>query len=141
MTRVQFEFVPLEDNLEAGPEAGVIEHPPMGFPPTDVCTTSASPPSCTPNPGTETFTFAGDGDIWGFVNGHLAVDLGRLHAPALKVVDLAASTDSLGLTAGSTYNLDLFHAGPNYESNFRIDTQLSFAERTRPSSKWVGRTR
>ena len=77
--------------------------------------------------GTETFTFTGDDDIWVFINGHLAVDLGGLHAPAMKIVDLAASAASLGLSVGSTYDLDLFHAERHdYESNFRIDTNLSF---------------
>jgi fibro-slime domain-containing protein len=77
--------------------------------------------------GSETFTFRGDDDIWVFINGHLAVDLGGLHKAAEKVVDLAASAGTLSITPGGTYNLDLFHAERHdYDSNFRIDTNLSF---------------
>lgn len=77
--------------------------------------------------GTETFKFTGDDDIWVFLNGHLAVDLGGLHASAIGQVNLANKAEAFGMVVGGTYNLDFFHAERHdYDSNFRIDTDLSF---------------
>ncbi len=77
--------------------------------------------------GGETFTFIGDDDVWVFINGHLAVDLGGLHPPGTQAVNLDASAATFGIAKGTTYNLDLFHAERHDPgSNFRIDTNLSF---------------
>jgi len=62
-----------------------------------------------------------------FINGKLAVDLGGLHLPATRVVDLDAEAATFGIIVGNTYNLDLFHAERHDPgSHFRIDTNLSF---------------
>jgi fibro-slime domain-containing protein len=75
--------------------------------------------------GSETFSFIGDDDVWVFVNGKLAMDLGGLHTEAQAVVNL----DSLGLTVGNEYALDLFHAERHTtQSNFRIDTNFAFTD-------------
>jgi fibro-slime domain-containing protein len=77
--------------------------------------------------GGETFTFTGDDDVWVFINNHLAVDVGGLHPPESKSVNLDASAAQLGITKGSVYNLDLFHAERHTpQSTFRVDTNLSF---------------
>ena len=77
--------------------------------------------------GGETFTFTGDDDLWVFINGKLAIDLGGLHPQVSKTIDLDASSAVLGIAKGSNYPLDLFHAERHTAaSNFRVDTNFSF---------------
>jgi fibro-slime domain-containing protein len=54
----------------------------------------------------QTFAFGGDDDIWVFINRKLVIDLGGVHAAEPAFVSL----DSLSLTAGNTYDFDLFFA-------------------------------
>ena len=73
--------------------------------------------------GGETFSFTGDDDLWVFINGSLAIDLGGLHQPASGSVSL----DTLGLTKGTEYDIELFNAERHSTgSNFRVDTNLAF---------------
>lgn len=79
--------------------------------------------------GGETFTFDGDDDVWVFVNGKLAVDVGGLHPAKSGSVSLDASATELEITPGQVYALDLFHAERHTPaSTFRIDTNLSFVD-------------
>lgn len=79
--------------------------------------------------GGETFTFIGDDDVWVFINGKLALDLGGLHPTERGDVDLDAQAEALGLTRGEIYPLDLFHAERHRTaSRFRIDTNLAFVD-------------
>ncbi len=70
----------------------------------------------------QVFKFTGDDDVWVFIDGRLAVDLGGLHPKREQFLDL----DRLDwLQDGKTHTLDIFHAERRYSgSNFRIETTL-----------------
>jgi len=79
--------------------------------------------------GGEKFGFTGDDDLWVFLNGKLAIDLGGVHPALNGTVDLDASAAELGIFKGGTYALDLFHAERHTTaSHFRIDTTLTLVD-------------
>ncbi len=77
----------------------------------------------------QVFKFSGDDDLWIFVNGRLALDMGGLHSRFNGSIDFDAQAADLGITPGNTYNMDIFHAERHtLESNFRIETNISCFE-------------
>jgi fibro-slime domain-containing protein len=73
--------------------------------------------------GTEVLDFTGDDDVWVFINGHLAVDIGGVHGATNGSVDLSdpATASSLGLSLGGIYEAVVFQAERHTtQSNYRL---------------------
>jgi fibro-slime domain-containing protein len=71
------------------------------------------------------FTFAGDDDVWVFVNGALAIDLGGIHQRTEAQLNLDQAQPPL--VVGQEYILDFFWAERHVtQSNFRVETSLDF---------------
>lgn len=57
------------------------------------------------------FNFTGDDDVWGFINGHLVIDLGGVHSPANGSFTLSTgNARAIGLVDQGWYSIDLFQA-------------------------------
>ncbi len=75
--------------------------------------------------GGESFTFRGDDDLWLFINGKLAIDLGGLHPELEATVDLDARAAMLGISPGNVYPMEIFHAERHTDSsNFHVETTI-----------------
>jgi len=76
--------------------------------------------------GGESFTFAGDDDVFVFINRQLAIDLGGIHSMLTQTVDLDAQAGNLGLTKGQVYPMHIFFAERHpIGSDFVIETTIS----------------
>lgn len=76
--------------------------------------------------GGEVFSFRGDDDVFAFVNGHLAIDLGGVHSAEARSVDLDSVAADFGLTKGEVFSLALFFAERHTDgSSFRVETTIA----------------
>ncbi|MFK7991686.1 MAG: fibro-slime domain-containing protein [Sandaracinaceae bacterium] len=80
----------------------------------------------------QVLTFRGDDDVWVFINGNLAVDIGGVHGAIQRSVTLDAATEgALGLTAGGLYEAAVFQAERHTTgSNYRLTLGGFFFGRT-----------
>jgi len=75
--------------------------------------------------GGDVFSFNGDDDLWIFVNGKLALDLGGLHSSLDGTIDFDAMATQLGIERGKTYKMDIFHAERHTTaSHFKVRTNI-----------------
>ena len=75
------------------------------------------------------FEFKGDDDVWVFINGKLACDIGGVHSQEKASVNLDKDAAKFGLEPGNNYELVLFFAERHTSmSNFRIETTLQLVE-------------
>jgi fibro-slime domain-containing protein len=79
------------------------------------------------------FNFRGDDDIWVYIGGKLAVDLGGTHMAAPAYVNLDLLTDAQGkpLVVGEQYDIDIFFCDRRTTmSNVRITTNMYIRQKT-----------
>ena len=76
--------------------------------------------------GGERFSFAGDDDMWVFINRRLAIDLGGTHRRMSAEVELNSIANSHGLVPGNVYSLHFFFAERHtISSTFTLRTTIA----------------
>jgi fibro-slime domain-containing protein len=71
------------------------------------------------------FNFRGDDDVWVYIDDSLAIDLGGVHGPSSKSIDLDVYAAKKGMKDGQSYMMDFFFAERHTtQSNLQITTSL-----------------
>ena len=75
--------------------------------------------------GGEVFNFFGDDDVWVYINGRRAIDLGGVHTIENATIDLDARASYLGISVGNDYNFDFFYCERHTtQADLKIETSI-----------------
>ncbi|MBP3412940.1 MAG: fibro-slime domain-containing protein, partial [Oscillospiraceae bacterium] len=82
------------------------------------------------------FTFVGDDDVYFYLNGSIALDLGAAHTKMSRTLKLNDAAEELGLVDGNTYTFDMFYAerSPS-QANMNFSTNIQIVSRDGKTSK------
>lgn len=82
------------------------------------------------------FEFTGDDDVYFFINGKLAMDIGAAHGPCSDNLRLNDIADELGLLDGEIYTFDMFYAERHTTaSNLKFSTNIKIMDTMSTTSK------